>query len=259
MTGLRLASFALVRSAANIAESERAIALEVTVIQFDRAATQQAGDFLVGRRHVDARISDDLLDRRAGRDESLGQDFAPRLARTSKKRRPAAEGASASASDSAETRGGPGRPLNGNGRCFGRAGTDRRQPDLAQRPQVAAAGEQSIDEGLDAVGTGEDDPLKLGQALDGPIDRPPIGRWSDFDRRLKQDFGSQLVEPRHQRVARVRARVTSTVTPQSGRWVNQSKSPAAAAVGPTTKIAGGRKRCRSTASATSANRARSTR
>jgi thioredoxin reductase len=60
---------------------------------------------------------------------------------------------------------------------------DDGQAHRAQGPQVPPRLPQPAHEGVDAVGAGEDQPLVARQLRQGPVNRPPVRRLPDLDRR----------------------------------------------------------------------------
>ena len=81
----------------------------------------------------------------------------------------------------------------------GRSGADGRQLHAAQPPQVAPAGQQAIEEPADAVATGKDEPIVAIQPRQGRVDRRPVPRRTNLDRRLHEHAGPKL----HQAVAQL--------------------------------------------------------
>ena len=60
--------------------------------------------------------------------------------------------------------------MQGLGRCL----PDRRDGDSSQGPTVETGVLQPVEEVFDAIGTGEDDPIKASEIADGLIDRRPV-------------------------------------------------------------------------------------
>ena len=76
----------------------------------------------------------------------------------------------------------------------GGARPDRRQFAVANLPKIAAGFNQPSEKRVDAVGTRERQPIEIPQSSNRRVNFVPIGRWSDFDDRLKSHVSAEFLQ-----------------------------------------------------------------
>src|SRR3954464_4467494 len=83
---------------------------------------------------------------------------------------------------------------------LGRLGADRGQAKMAHGTQIEPLSEQALEERADTVGAREDEPVVGTQARQSGIDRSPVARVRDLDRRQhvrhsaeRDDSGREIV------------------------------------------------------------------